>query len=187
VTAVNGFTVGAGNTLGGAGTVNGAVTVGVNGTLSANSSNFTTGALTLSGTSTFALSINTALGTSSKVTASSLSLDASNTAVLAITDTGVDTALLTGTKFAFLDFTGSVANKFSYTGTVNGTIGTFILNENDQITLGSNTYNFSYAGTDNGETALTLTVAAVPEPQTWAILIGGAGMLGMFQRRRRVK
>lgn len=179
VTAVSGFTVGAGKSLGGAGTVNGAVTVAANGTLLANNSNFTTtGALTLSGSGTFALSINTALGTSSKVTASSLALDSSNTAVLSITDTGSSTALAVGTKFAFLDYSGSApAGLFTYGGTV--------LNDGAQIALGANYYTINYFGTDNSNGSSAVTLTAVPEPSTWAMIVSGVGALSFWQRSRR--
>jgi autotransporter-associated beta strand protein len=173
-----------GGTLSGTGSV-GAVTVNSGGTLAANTPNFTTGALSLTAAGTFALTINTSMATAGKVTASSLTLDAGNSAVLTISDSGIATALARGTKFAFLDYTpGSGPTAlFSYTGIINGVETTAALNQGAQITLGDNIYSFSYDGTDGLDSALTLTV--IPEPATWAMLLGGLGMLAGFQRSRR--
>ena len=41
--------------------------------------------------------------------------------------------------------------------------------------------NFDSARTNNG----TLTIAAVPEPTSWAMLIAGFGLTGAAMRRRR--
>ena len=91
-----------------------------------------------------------------------------------------------GTKFPFLDYIGSTpANLFSYSGTVNGLVGTFVLNKGDQITLGSNIYTINYADTDNSFNAVSLTTMAVPEPSTWAMIVSGLGMLSFWKRSRR--
>lgn len=173
ISGVGAVAVNNGATLDGSGIVAGAVTVASGGTLVASASNFTTGALSLTGSGKFSLQINTALGTSSKVTASGLSLDAANTAVLALTDMGADTALLAGTKFTALIYAG---------GSWNGSLFTFggqVVADDTNITLGLNQYTVNY--NDLGATALTLLV--VPEPTDWAMFLGGAGMLGLFRRR----
>jgi hypothetical protein len=151
------------------------VTVASGGTLEASASNFTTGALSLTGSGAFSLQIHTLTATASKVTASGLSLDAANTAVLAITDTGASTALTIGTKFTVIDYTG---------GSWNGNLFTFggsTVADDTNIILGSNEFLVNY--NDLANTALTLTV--VPEPATWVMLLSGIGMLGLLRRSRR--
>ena len=96
--------------------------------------------------------------------------------------------------------TGSLANNTA-------TIGSFTLpysvayalqiGSSDTITLGGNSYRFGNVGiTINpltlsagiGQVAtgqLTATIAAVPEPATWAMMIGGIGFAGGALRNRR--
>ena len=72
---------------------------------------------------------------------------------------------------AIFDAASTAANLASYNGTTaNGTWTLFIadLSGGGQSTLVS----------------WGLTISTVPEPQTWAMLAGGAGMLLMFRRRR---
>lgn len=38
---------------------------------------------------------------------------------------------------------------------------------------------------DTGVAALAAAAAAVPEPQSWALMLGGVGLLGVWARRRR--
>ena len=57
--------------------------------------------------------------------------------------------------------------------------GTFTVPGGDQFTV--------LVGTEGGDAnsvALELTTIAVPEPGTWAMMISGAGMLLVWQRRR---
>ena len=50
-------------------------------------------------------------------------------------------------------------------------------------------YIFAYSGGNgtaaDGNTSLTFTTAVVPEPSTWAMMVGGVGILLGFRRRRR--
>jgi len=57
---------------------------------------------------------------------------------------------------------------------------------------GSNTIKFSYAGEaqglgDEGWGINTVSVSAVPEPETYAMLLAGLGLLGCMTRRKAVK
>ena len=59
------------------------------------------------------------------------------------------------------------------------------------LIAGTNTLTFSYAGVDQsipdeawGIRALTVTGATVPEPASWALLVGGFAMVGLAARRR---
>jgi hypothetical protein len=58
------------------------------------------------------------------------------------------------------------------------------------LAAGTNTLSFSYAGTaqgiaDEGWGINSLTVTAVPEPETYAMLLAGLGLLGGVARRRQ--
>jgi hypothetical protein len=55
--------------------------------------------------------------------------------------------------------------------------------------IGAGTYTLTINGTAFGSKATyagNFNVAAVPEPATWAMMIGGIGMVGGAMRRRRV-
>lgn len=59
--------------------------------------------------------------------------------------------------------------------------GTFTLGQGYAVGFGlDNAGNYS-----NDSTGVNLTVAAIPEPSTWALLILGFGAVGAAQRRRR--
>lgn len=49
-----------------------------------------------------------------------------------------------------------------------------------------NGVNWSIGGLNAGD-SLSITVAAVPEPETYALLLSGLGMVGWLSRRRRVQ
>jgi hypothetical protein len=166
-------TVAANTTLSGGGGLT-AANINAAGTLAANTPNLSIGTLSLASSGTFALSITTASGTTSAVTASNLTLTSG--AVLTIADTGASTTLSTGTVFDFLNYSGAaITSGFNYGGST--------LGNNTDITVGNNTYLFSY---DNGgQDEMTLTVAAIPEPGAWASMLCGMAMLVVWQRRKR--
>ena len=84
------------------------------------------------------------------------------------------TMTLLGTSLDLVGFTGATASSYVIAtyGSLNGTFDS-VLNTPDGYTL-----NYAYNG---NEIALVQTV---PEPSTWAMLLGGLGMLTMFRRRR---
>lgn len=68
----------------------------------------------------------------------------------------------------------------------NTTVSTAILNP---ITLAAGTYTLqvsgSVLGTSGGSYSGVLNLAPVPEPESYAMLLGGLGLLGLMVRRRK--
>ena len=69
---------------------------------------------------------------------------------------------------------GSSASGYTQTGTVSFSV------------LAGDTYGFYVNSTDSILGTGTLSIGAVPEPATWALMIGGFGMTGFAMRRRKV-
>ena len=56
------------------------------------------------------------------------------------------------------------------------------------LTLGGGSYSFMVAGTPvgtGGKYVFNAVAAPVPEPQTWAMMLGGLGLIGFMSFRRR--
>jgi len=174
-------TVNSSGILGGSGGTTGAVTVNSGGTLAPGGSTAVgtlhSGALTLNGTATYHLELNTATDAASKdIATGNLSLASGDTVALSLTDFGASTTLAPGTVFPFID----------YSGTWNG--NTFASLPNlSTFTFGSNRYEITYNGVDTGNSspAVTLTAMAVPEPGCGGLVGLGAVLLALRRRRRR--
>ena len=88
-----------------------------------------------------------------------------------------------------VSFTGTTSTGGTYTSptesgsTTNGvwTVKTFNLTN---VPAGSYTYSIVLADQQNID-AVSLISTAVPEPSTWAMMLGGHGLLGLVQRVRR--
>ena len=59
------------------------------------------------------------------------------------------------------------------------------------VTLAAGTYALTFSayteGGDNSALIDKVSIAAVPEPATWGLMIAGFGMIGATMRRRAVK
>ena len=91
-----------------------------------------------------------------------------------VTTTGVPTGLLEAWSTA-IQITGT-----GYSGTM------AVINP---ITLGAGSYVLEIrgdvVGTNGGSYAGTLNISPVPEPQEWALLLAGLGLIGFVATRRR--
>ncbi|XHR30585.1 MAG: autotransporter-associated beta strand repeat-containing protein [Chthoniobacteraceae bacterium] len=194
------LSVSAGATLNADGTIAGSATVG--GLLKGNST--ITGDLTLtSGT--------LAPGNSSGITKvqGNFSTDASSTLVAEVSGTVAGTSydqvqvsgnvtlagtldlstlssLTVGSTITLIDNTGSgTTTGYFVTLITSGSTYTLTSNSNYTFTVGSTEYLLSYTSSTEGDgysNDVTLTV--VPEPSTWAMVMGGIGMLAFGQRLR---
>ncbi len=78
------------------------------------------------------------------------------------------TAAYSGTLQAYLDSPTLLRSGF----TLNGT-----------ITLSGSANSITYG--DNLDSLIEFNLASTPEPATWALMAGGAGLLGVFRRRHK--
>jgi fibronectin-binding autotransporter adhesin len=189
LSATSAVTVNNGGTLGGSGTV-GAVNVIAGGTLAPGNSPGTinTGNLTLPGSLSSELS--KAVSGSQPVAGTDYDqVNVTGTVNLA----GGDLVLTLGTGLQegdlyFLvrnDGIDGITGEFSTLGGVSTT-----LTQGSQFTQGAYTFLISYTG--NAEAGIPtftggndLALQVIPEPQTWAMLLSGAGVLTLWQRTRR--
>lgn len=173
--ALDGFKVGAAQLLTGKGTVDG--DVAVNGTIAPGPGigTLSMSSLTFNGGSTLALEINTSTLTSDLILMTSdLTLATDVSPTLSLTDLGGNVSLALGTQFTLL----------TYQGTWNGglfSVGGTPIADGGIFTLGANQFQLDYNAGAGGN---NLTLVAIPEPGSAALLLGGlAGLLG-FRRRR---
>jgi len=173
-------TISGAGTLGGSGGTTGAVIVNSGGTLAPGTSASTgvlyTGPVTLNGTAAFHLTLNTSASTASQVfVTGGLTLAAGNTTTLSLADLGANVALTPGTVFPIID----------YSGNWNGGLFSGLANDS-AFTFGANQFEIAYNGRDTsvgGINAVTLTVLAVPEPDSAVFL--GIGALALAACRPR--
>lgn len=177
-------TVNAGATLGGTGLLASTVLVNTNGTLSPGASieSLSSGALTMNSGSTFFYEAldNSATGADLMKVNGALSL---TDVILDLSATDLAAGTWTpGDKLTLISYTGSAITS-GFAGYVDDTSYLFgsnnwVINYNDTV-KGTN-----YSSEATGTAFVTLTVAAVPEPTTWAALtLSGFGLL-MLRRKR---
>jgi len=163
-------TINAGTLLGN-GSVGG-VNVNSGGSLAAGASigTLNTGSLSFASGGTFALEINTDLGTTDLLNVTG-GLSITGGAVLTLSDLGSNAVL--NTTLTIIDYTTTWdGGLFTYNGNVLADGATF--------SYGANSYTIDY---DNGS-AVTLTVAAIPEPATTALVGMALGCVFLARRKR---
>jgi hypothetical protein len=130
--------------------------------------------LTLDSDANFIFSLNsTGGGAGSGASSLSAAGDVSLGGVFSIDDIATSQGTLTlGDTFTVISAPGGDLSG-TFTNLANG--GT--------ITDGPNTFQANY--NDGSGTLILTTVAAVPEPGTWGMIISGLGMLACVQRLRR--
>ena len=187
-------TIDAGATLTGVGTLSGLATV--RGTIAPGTSGIGTltagGGLSLADNSTLSLSVTgTGAGQYGKIAATSLSLG--NNVNLSVNSPGYDTS----THYVLGDLAHSERIYLTLGGYTSGAFANVIAGFADTFfgaTYNSYTDNNGHAwavvyGADHNTGTLTggadIALIAVPEPSTWAMLVGGFGLLTFGQRLRR--
>jgi autotransporter-associated beta strand protein len=180
----NGSGVQGNGTIGGATLVSGTLSAGLDSALGSPAAGTLTaeGNVSLDSASTFSIR----LGVQTYTDGDQLLI--SNGGQLTLNDTPLE--LTIGSALA--SYSGAVGNLYTivdggYTSGDFSYDGTTILDD-QTITDGGDTFTVLYGADGNGGTAgnveLQLTAASVPEPGTWASLLGGLVMLVAWQRRR---
>jgi len=162
-------------TLGGSGGTTGAVSVNSGGTLSPGAGSIGAlnagGDVTFNSGATFKLEIDTTTGSKDALAITgNLNLAATNDAVLTISD--LTPASITSGSFAFITYTGAWnGGLFTYNGSA--------VADDSLVTVGSNQFTLDYNYNGN-----SVALLAVPEPNAFASLGAGFGVLLGLQRRR---
>lgn len=171
--AVTSYTVASGQTLRGAGSVTGAVLAGSGATVAAGVDADTIGTLTFSSSldvtaATVSLKLNSSTGVADLLAVNSLTL---GNATLVLSDIGSGA--------------WSGASTFTIANVATGTVtGSFLgLAEGATVNVGSNEFTISYVGGTGND--VTLTFSSVPEPSTYAAILGTLVLAGTVLRRRR--
>jgi autotransporter-associated beta strand protein len=184
--------VGLNGSLNGALTINGAVTANAGSTISPSANNTgAVGSLTMT-------SLNEALGAHISLQINSISVgdkvittadsgltlagDATFSFASGYAPTSGDTLYLIlnhGANAVATTFSGITIVDNSGSHSYSGAEGT-------PVTVNGQAFTFTYAAnSDAGASANDVALQAVPEPGTWAMVVGGLGMLSFFQRARR--
>jgi len=149
------------------GSLAGAVSVSSGAILETTGTGTISGAATLASGSALDFQLDSSTHTANTLTFGTLTFTGSST-TLNISDLGSAT-LTSGTTF-------DLANYSTLSGTFSG------LSDGSDVTVGSNVFEIQY-GTDVTDEITLKDVASVPEPSTWAMLIGGLGLLVFVVRR----
>ena len=113
-------------------------------------------------------------------------LDATNDTLLRSTAPNAGTYVntnLAGMTFGPFGFEISVSNNFGFD--ISGGTGAAFFQQLDQFgTVNLTTGQATLLGTIGAGNLVDITAGAVPEPGTWALMIGGFGLVGSAMRRR---
>jgi fibronectin-binding autotransporter adhesin len=171
-----------GGTFGGTGTTLGSVTVKNGAVIAAGMSigTLNTGALNINDGGTFALELNTTLGTADQVNATgSLTLGLTTGSILTLTDLGGNVGF-DGT-YDIIKYTTTWNNGlFTFNGNQMADGGSFIFGTN-QYTID---YNYDFADGITTTNSVRLTSVAVPEPAGVLLMLSGLGVAFLIRRRR---
>ncbi|XHR27409.1 MAG: autotransporter-associated beta strand repeat-containing protein [Chthoniobacteraceae bacterium] len=137
------------------------------------------GDLTIQTGGLLSLRVNSSTSYDQLIVTSGHSVNLNTGSILSLT---LDTALADGQLLTLIDNQGTDTIHGTFTSLYIG--GNIInLNANNTFTYGLQTYELDYnAGT--GDNDLILTIAAVPEPSTWAMIVGGLGLMAFGERKR---
>ena len=134
-----------------------------------------------------------ASGTVELVPGHSFTMNPDGTPTSGVTASGYDYFNPTGSFIAdsHYGFAGTAGKIGALVGTLSATPGVndwFLIGYSKQLTLASAGHiyaavNETYAVNDSG--AFSVTVTAVPEPESYALFLAGLGLLGLVARRRR--
>ncbi len=173
------LTVAVGATLSANGTIDGSALI--SGVIKGTST--VTGDLTLDASSTLAPAVS---GATAGLTYDQIKVGG-NVSLNGTLDLTSLSGLTLGATIVLIDNTGS-GTTTGYFSTILTSGSTYTLSSNNDttFTVAGTEYLLSYQASSEGDghnNDVTLTV--VPEPSTWAMIVGGVGMLGFAQRLRR--
>lgn len=120
------------------------------------------------------------------VTTTLYAFDAVNDTLLRSTNANAGTYVntnLAGQTFGAFGFNLGVSNNFGFD--ISGGTGAAFVSENNQFgTVSLVTGQATLLGTIGAGNLVDITAGAVPEPASWALMIGGFGLVGAAMRRR---
>jgi hypothetical protein len=135
----------------------------------------------------------TASGTVELVPGTSFTMNPDGTPTSAVTAFGYANFNPSGsfTADGHYGFAGTAGKIGALVGTLSATPGAsdwFLIGYSKQLTLASAGHiyaavNETYAVNDSG--AFSVTVTAVPEPESYALFLAGLGLMGLVARRRK--
>ncbi len=112
-----------------------------------------------------------------------------NVSLAGTLDLSALSGLVLGNTVVLIDNTGTSTTTTGYFTTIITSGSTYVVSASSStytFTVGSTEYELNYAANaDNDGKYNDVTLTVVPEPSTWAILLGGFGSLVAFQRLRR--
>ena len=104
------------------------------------------------------------------------------------TTSGVYSILLGSSTPGVIFNSASLFGILGSVGTYNLTGGGTNVMQLAPTAIGAGDYRFSFAGTNNNPSGVAsgnVTISAVPEPGTWALMLLGFGAIGLTLRSRR--
>lgn len=94
-----------------------------------------------------------------------------------------------GVGFSFTNgtYTGSIQLKDQTNSNIGSPVSFGIGNIANYANLNAGSYSFLVSGNGNGGYQFGVNVAAVPEPETYAMMLAGLGLVGAIARRHKEK